>query len=132
MDQNNQSNGYVLKSNARLLLVLTATVMASAPICSHADESGPSYKVKYSNPITVEGARHLYAQIERAANYACGQTSMDIEVMMNAPGPCVHEAISRAIHDAKNPNLAQVYIEKNGKDEAQKFGINRDVMTAEK
>ena len=120
----------VLKSNARLLLALTATVMASAPICSHADESAPSRKVKYSNPTTAEGARHLYAQIERAANFACGTSSTDIEVINGTPGPCVHEAISRAIHDVNNPNLAQVYIEKNGKDEAQKFGISSDVMTA--
>jgi UrcA family protein len=119
-----------LKSNARLLLALTATVMASAPICSHADESASSSKVKYSNPTTAEGARHLYAQIERAANYACGTSSLDVEVMMNAPGPCVHEAVSRAIHGVNNPNLAQVYIERNGKDEAQKFGISSDVMTA--
>jgi hypothetical protein len=57
---------------------------------------------------------------------------MDMEAMMNAPGPCVHDAISRAIRNAKNPNLAQVYIEQNGKDEAQKFGISSDVMTAKK
>jgi UrcA family protein len=132
MDQNNQSNGYVLKSNARLLLALTATVMASAPICSHADESAASRTVKYSNLTTVEGARHLYVQIERAANYACGTSSTDTEVIMGTPGPCVHLAISRAIHDAKNPNLAQVYIEKNGQNEAQKFGISTDVMTAQK
>ena len=121
-----------LKSNARLFLALTATVMASAPICSHADESAPSYKVKYSKPITAEGASLLYTQIERAANYACGTSSKDMQLMMGTPGPCVHEAISRAIHDTKNPNLAQVYIEKNGKDEAQKFGISSDVMTAKK
>jgi UrcA family protein len=121
-----------LKSNARLLLALTATVMASAPIYSHADESTSSYKVKNSNPTTAEGARHLYAQIEIAANYACGTSSMDIEAIMGTPGPCVHEAISRAIHDTKNPNLAQVYIEKNGRNEAQKFGISSDVMTAKK
>jgi UrcA family protein len=132
MDQNNQSNGYVLKSNARLLLVLTATVMASAPICGHADESSASSTVKYSNPTTVEGARHLYVQIERAANYACGTSSADIAVINGTPGPCVHLAISRAIHDAKNPILAQVYIEKNGQNEAQKFGISADVMTAQK
>jgi UrcA family protein len=132
MDQNNQSNGYVLKSNARLLLALTATVMALGPICSHADESAHSLTVKYPSPTTVEGARHLYAQIERAAYFACGTSSTDTEVMMGRPGPCVHEAISRAIHDAKNPNLAQVYIEKNGQDEAQKFGINSGVMTAQK
>jgi UrcA family protein len=121
-----------LKSNARLLLALTATVMVSAPICSHADESAPSRVVKYSNPITAEGASHLYAQIERAAYYVCGISSTDIEVMMGHPGPCVHLAISRAIHDVKNLNLAQVYIEKNGKDEAQKFGISSDVITAQK
>ena len=121
-----------LKSNARLLLALTATVIASAPICGHADESAPSYKVKYSSPTTPEAARHLYAQIERAAYYACGTSSSDFEVINGTPGPCVHEAISRAIHDAKNANLAQVYIEKNGKDEAQKFGISSDVLTAKK
>jgi len=121
-----------LKSNARLILVLTATVMASAPIGSHADESAPSYKVQFSNPTTVEAARHLYVQIETAAYYACGTSSYDTEVRMRTPGPCVHEAISRAIHNAKNPNLAQVYIEKNGKDEAHKFGISSDVMTAKK
>jgi len=121
-----------LKSNVRLLLALTATVMASAPICSHADESAPSYKVSYSNPTTAEGARHLYAQIETAAYYACGTSSSDYESMAGTPGPCVHEAISRAIRNAKNPSLTRVYIEKNGKDEAQKFGISSDVMTARK
>jgi len=121
-----------LKSNARLLLALTAAVMVSAPICSHADESAPSLEVKYSNPITAEGARHLYAQIERAAYSVCGTSRTDIEVIMGRPGPCVHLAISRAIHDVQNLNLAQVYIEKNGKYEAQKFGISSDVITAQK
>jgi UrcA family protein len=122
-----------LKSNARLLLALTATVMASAPICSHADESAsPSSIVKYSKPTTPEGGRHLYAQIERAANLACGQSSEDTEVIAGAPGPCVHDAISRAVRGVNNLSLAQAYIDKNGKDEAHKFGITSDVMTAKK
>jgi hypothetical protein len=79
-----------------------------------------------SRPVSVD------AQIERAAYYACGTSSSDTEVVMGRPGPCVHEAFSRAIHDAKNPNLAQVYIEKNGLDEAQKFGINSGVLMAQK
>jgi UrcA family protein len=123
-------NMRALKSNTRLLLALTATVMASAPICSHADESAPSYKVKFTSPTTAEEARHLYSQIERAAYYACGTSSEDMETMMRAPGPCVHEAISRAIRAAKNRNLAQVYVAKNGREEAQKFGIDSDVITA--
>ena len=120
-----------LTSNVRLLLALTATVMAFAPICSHADDSASAaIKVQYSNPTTAEGARHLYARIETAANYACGTSSTDYEAIAGTPGPCVRLAIGRAIHDAKNANLAQVYIEKNGLDEAQKFGITSDVRTA--
>ena len=122
-----------LNSNARLLLALTATVMASAPICSLADESASdSIKVQYSKPTTVEGARHLYARIERAANHVCGSQSIDYEVIAGTPGPCVRLAIGRAIHDAKNSNLAKVYIEKNGFDEAQKFGITSDVRSAKR
>jgi UrcA family protein len=121
------------KTNARLLLALTATVMASASICSHADESeSASMKVQYSNPTSVEGARHLYSRIESAANIACGTSSTDYQVIAGAPGPCVRLAIGRAIHDAKNPNLAQVYIEKNGFDEAQKFGITSDALSAKR
>jgi UrcA family protein len=121
----------VLTSNVRLLLALTATVMASAPICSHADESASdSIKVQYSNPTTAEGARNLYAKIESAANYACGTSSTDYQAIAGTPGPCVGLAIGRAIHDANNAKLAQVYIEKNGLDEAQKFGITSDVRTA--
>jgi UrcA family protein len=121
------------KSNARLLLALTATVMASASICGYADESASvSMKVQYSNPTTVEGARHLYARIESAANDACGTSSNDYQVIAGTPGPCVKLAIGRAIHDAKNPSLAQVYIEKNGIDEARKFGITSDVLSAKR
>jgi UrcA family protein len=122
-----------LKSNTRLLLALTATVMASASICSHADESASApIKVQYSNPTTVEAARHLYARIESAANDACGTSSTDYQVIAGTPGPCVRLAIGHAIHDAKNPNLAQVYIEKNGFDEAQKFGITSDMRFAKR
>jgi UrcA family protein len=124
------SNTRALKSYTRLVLALSATIMASAPICSHADDSAPSYKVKYASPATAEEAAHLYSRIERAANYACGTSSSDAEVIAGAPGPCVHAAISRAIRDSKNRSLAQVYISKNGMAEAQKFGIAGDVYTA--
>ena len=89
-------------------------------------------KVRFSNPTTAEGARHLYARIERAANIACGTSSTDYEVIAGTPGNCVRLAIGRAIHDAKNSNLAQVYIDKNGFDEAQKYGITSDTRTAQR
>jgi UrcA family protein len=118
--------GKALKSNARLLLAFA--VIASAPICGHADDAAPVRKVKYSNPTTVEGARHLYAQIERAANYACGSDSTDLD----KPSLCVRDAVGRAIRDINNPNLAQVYIERNGRNEAREFGISAAVITAQR
>jgi len=104
---------------------------ASAPICKSRRRVGTSVKVKYSNRLPPKGGRHLYAQIERAANYACGTSSMDMEAMMNAPAlVCM---MRLAVHTQRQkPNLAQCTSNKNGKDEAQKFGISSDVMTAKK
>jgi UrcA family protein len=121
-----------LKSNARMLLALAVAVIASAPICSHADESA-SVHVSYSdfNPNNAEGARRLYSRIEAAANAACGTSDMDTDVKVRGgPTRCVRDAIGRAVHDAKIPSLAQVYVQKRGVAEAQKFGVTSDVQTA--
>jgi len=121
------------RSSARLLWALTAAVMAATPICSLADESASdSVKVQYSGATTPAGARHLYAMIERAAYKACGESSSDTEVIVGAPGPCVRLAIGHAVGHAKNPSLAQVYIEKNGFARAQEFGITGTMLTAQR
>jgi hypothetical protein len=88
--------------------------------------------VKYSdlNPNTAEGAHRLYTRIETAAYAACGESKSDIQELMFASGPCVRDAIGRAMHATKIPNLAKVFIEKNGVDAAQQFGIMGDVRTA--
>jgi UrcA family protein len=123
-----------LRSSARVFLTLSAAVLASAPICVHADSpfAPVSIQVKFSdlNPKTTEGAHRLYARIETAAYAACGESKSDTPEMMFAPGPCVKDAIGRAVHSAKIANLAQVFIEKNGADAAQQFGIQGDVRTA--
>ena len=123
-----------LRSKARMLIVLSATVIASAPICVHADSPfvPVSVHVKFSdlNPNTPEGARRLYSRIEAAAYSACGESPSDMPEMMFAPGPCVRDTIGRAVHGARIANLAQVFIEKNGVDVAQQFGIKADVRTA--
>ena len=121
-----------LKSNARMLLALAVTVMASAPICTHADDSAPAaVRVKYSNfdLSTSEGAHRIYSRIEAAANAACGTSNSDIDVIMRGPSPCVRGAIARAVNATKSSNLAQVYVEKNGADVAQEFGVTQDVRT---
>ncbi len=121
----------ILKSNARMLFAFAVTVIASGPICTHADETA-SVHVRYSdlNPGTPEGARHLYSRIEAAANTACGTSDTDTDVIMRGPGPCVRDAIARAVRDAKIPSLAQVFIEKRGVVEAQKFGITGELRAA--
>ena len=108
-----------LKSNARMLLALAVTVMASAPICTHADDSAPA----------SEGAHRIYSRIEAAADAACGTSNSDIDVIMRGPSPCVRGAIARAVNATKSSNLAQVYVEKNGADVAQEFGVTQDVRT---
>jgi|SRR5271166_6286775 len=122
------------RPSARMLLVLSATVIASAPICVHADSpfSPVSVQVKFSdlNPNTTEGAHRLYTRIEAAAYNACGESTSDTPEMMLAPGPCVRDAIGRAVHAAKFPYLAQVFIEKNGAYAAHEFGISGEVRTA--
>jgi UrcA family protein len=124
----------LLGSKARMLIVLGATVIASAPICVHADSpfAPVSVHVKFSdlNPNTAEGARRLYLRIEAAAYAACGESPSDTPELMSAPGPCVRDAVGRAVHGAKIPNLAQVFIERNGVDAAQQFGIMGEVRTA--
>jgi UrcA family protein len=121
-----------LKSNAGMLLALAATVMASAPICSHADESAQAAErvVKYSNSdlSTREGAHHIYSRIEAAANAACGTSSTDIDYIMRGNSPCVRGAIARAVNATKSSNLAQVYIEENGDYTAHEFGVRTDVL----
>ncbi|HSY04813.1 MAG TPA: UrcA family protein [Steroidobacteraceae bacterium] len=122
-----------LKSNAGMLLVLAATVIASAPICSHADEStqAAEHVVKYSKSdlSTTEGAHHIYSRIEAAANDACGTSRTDIDFIMRGNSPCVRRAIARAVNATKSSNLSQVYIDKNGVYVAHEFGVRTDVLT---
>lgn len=121
------------KVNSRLLLTLTAALIAAAPILSHAaDAASVGVKVSFAdlNPGTIEGAQRLYSRIEQAANTACGTSNMDTDVIMRGPGPCVRGAVARAVKGVKSPTLAQVYIEKNGLKAANEFGITRDVLAA--
>jgi UrcA family protein len=120
------------KSNAGMLLALAVTVMASAPICTHADESAQAaVRVKYSNSdlSTKEGAHHIYSRIEAAANAACGTSHTDTDYLMRGNSPCVRGAIARAVNATKSSNLAQVYIDTNGVHAAHEFGVRSDALT---
>jgi len=125
-----------LRANARVLLVLGATVMSSAPLCVHADSpfEPVTVKVKFADldTSTPKGAQQLYTRIENAAYNACGESKFDTPEIMNAPGPCVRDTIGRAVHASNLASLAQLFIQKNGVDAAQQFGITSDVRTAKK
>ena len=76
------------------------------------------------------GARHLYSRIERVANYACGTSNTDTDVIMRGPGPCVRAAIGHAVHNINSAMLTKLYVERNGVDLARQFGIEGDTLTA--
>jgi UrcA family protein len=111
-------------------LVLTAVIIACAPICSYASEpvaNADRVDFKDLNVQDANGVRHLYLRIEQAANSACGTSSKDVDVMMRGPSPCVRDAVARAVRELNNPNLSQVFIEKNGVYAARQYGISGEV-----
>jgi len=121
------------KAYAGALLAAVTSIAMSAPVICQADEPTPAqFRVTYSdlNLNTAEGAKRLYARLERSANYACGTSATDMEVMMNAPGPCVGDAIAHAVRDVNRSTLTKLYIDKHGADVARQFGISDDTRTA--
>ena len=126
------SNNFV-ESGTRAFLALAVIIAVSAPVRSQADELSPaSRQVSYSNEDlnSTAGARKLYSHIYRAANYACGTSDTDMDVMVRGPGPCVKDAVARAVLTVNSPKLTQVYVEKNGVEVASTFGIRSDTRTA--
>jgi len=117
----------------RVLLALAATAIAATPIYAHAEESTASWRVNYSdlNLSSAEGVRTLYSRIEAAANYACGTSNEDTDVIVRGgPSRCVRDAIGHAVHDLKSAALSKLFIETNGIAEARKFGISDEMRTA--
>ena len=121
--------------NARAALVLAVAAFAgAATVCVQAGtpDAPASVHVKYSdlNLNTPEGARRLYSRIEKAAYAACGTSREFTESKMMAPGFCVPDTIARAVRGARIHGLARAFIETNGPDAAQRFGITPDLQLA--
>jgi UrcA family protein len=118
-------------SNARALLALAAVFLACAPICGRADDS-VSARVGYSDldANTPEGAHLLYSRIEVVVKALCARSPGDTDPIMRDPTPCVRDAMGRAVRKSKNQNLALVYIERNGANLAQRYGITEELRVA--
>jgi UrcA family protein len=118
----------IVKTGATFALVIAIAI--SAPVVSRAGE--PQMRVSYSdlNLSSPEGARHLYSRIERVANYACGTSNTDTDVIMRGPGPCVRAAIGHAVRNINSAMLTKLYVERNGVDRARQFGIEDNTLTA--
>jgi UrcA family protein len=118
------------------LLALIAGIAALTPICTHADEFSPrSIRVSLAhlNPNSVEGARKAYARIESAAWTVCGESAMDIDVMVRGgPSECVREALAHGVRDVRSVELAQLYIKKNGTKLAKQYDVSTDILMASK
>jgi UrcA family protein len=118
-----------LKTGAAFALVIA--IAGSAPVVSRAAEP-VKMRVSYSDLklSSPEDARHLYSRIERVANYACGTSNSDTDVIMRGPGSCVRAAIAHAVRDINSAMLTKLYVERNGVDRARQFGIEGDTLTA--
>jgi len=118
------------------LLAVTAGIAALTPICTHADESATrSIRVRIADldPNSVDGARKIYGRLERAAWTVCGESSMDIEVMVRGgPSDCVKEALAHAVRDVRSVELSQLYIKKNGAKLAMQYGVTTEILMAGK
>jgi UrcA family protein len=123
----------IADSNARMLLALTVVILAFGPICGRADDS-VSMRVNYSDldTSTAEGAHLLYSRIEAAAKAICARPMSDTDPIMRDPGPCVRDAVGRAVHGSKNQNVALVYIQRNGVELARRYGISEDMRVAKR
>jgi UrcA family protein len=121
------------KSNVAASLAIGVAVIAFLPICSQADEPARTEKVSFqrANLQSDEGARKVYMLIVQAANSACETSSTDTDVIMRGgPGPCVQEAVARAVRQIDSKKLVQVYVAHNGIDRAREYGISDAVRTA--
>jgi|ERR1700722_644430 len=116
------------------LLALIAGIAALTPICGHADEAPRSIRVSLAglNANSVEGARKIYVRINDAAWAVCGESSMDMDVMIRGPSECVKEALAHAVRDVHSVELAKVYIKKNGIKVAKQYNVTTDVLMASK
>ena len=139
MDIQNGSNS--LKTSTKILrsaigpalLALGAAGVALTPIRTRAaDFSGHSQRVSLANLDlnSVEGARKAYTRIKAAAWSVCGESSMDIEVMVRGPGQCVQGAIARAVLGVQSVELSKLYIKRNGMQIATLYGVTSPIVTA--
>jgi UrcA family protein len=122
-----------LKSNVAASLAIGIAVTAFLPICSQADEPARTEKVNFQkvNLQSDEGARKVYVLIVQGANSACETSSTDTDVIMRGrPGPCVQEAVARAVRQIDSQKLVQVYVANNGIDRAREYGLADAVRTA--
>ena len=123
----------LFKSNIAASLAIGVAVTAFFPICSQADEAARAEKLSFQRTKlqSDEGARKVYILIVQSANSACGTSSTDTDVIMRRrPGPCVQEAVARAVRQIDSQKLAQVYVANNGIDRAREYGISDAARTA--
>lgn len=121
------------KAGIAALLGAVASIIIFAPTGASADDStSHSVRVKIGdlNRNSVEGAKRIYERLLAAAFAACGESEMDIEVMIRGPGECEQRAVGYAVHDVHSLELSRLYTQKNGINLAKEYGVTTDVLTA--
>jgi UrcA family protein len=111
-------------------LALGVAMASMSPVAALADEPAAHLSYSASALSTPQGAHRLYGRLYAAANEACGTSDSDTDVIMRGPGPCVRDALARAVRQLNSAQLSAVFIEKYGVDVARSLDISSEVRTA--
>jgi UrcA family protein len=124
------------KAVVAALLALAGGIAALTPVGSHADEFSPrSIQVSLAglDPNSVKGAHKIYARLEQAAWTACGESTLDIQVLATGgPSTCVREALAHAVRDVRSAELSRLYIKRHGIKLAMEYRVTPEILTAQK
>jgi UrcA family protein len=118
------------------LFALAWAIAALTPATGHADEFSPrSIHVSIAglDPHSVKGAHQIYARLEQAAWIACGESTLDIQVLATGgPSKCVQEALAHAVREVRSVELSQLYLKRHGSKLAAEYRVTPEILTAQK
>jgi UrcA family protein len=107
---------------------LASTIVALAPICSHASDLGETMKaaVNYADLDlnTDAGARTLYHRLTKAADEVCPADSSTFE-QHRIYKTCVKAAMSAAVRDVNREGLSKIYAARTGITVEPQLSMNR-------
>ncbi len=107
---------------------LASTIVALAPICSHASDLGETMTAAVSyadlDLNTDAGAHTLFHRLTKAADQVCPQDSSTFE-QHRIYRTCVNAAMSAAVRNVNRAGLSKIYAARTGITVEPQLSMNR-------